>query len=172
MSFALPPLARNTLMVFLSPRGYPLGEHRHVGRIAPDLYNESVQLAWWWRFPDGLGAPARTPTLVLPADLRRRLSSGSAGRRLRRAAAVGVCCRWPDGNKRPCAKRRAAGRRRALGIADASLATVVSGSDDDERTELYAKPADRFEVNDVAVRAPEIVGGAERAARASTLATD
>ncbi len=35
----------------------------------PDLYSESVQLAWWWRFPDGLGAPARTPALVLPADL-------------------------------------------------------------------------------------------------------
>ncbi len=153
-------LARNTLLVFLSPRGYPLGEHRHVGRVGPDLYSESVQLAWWWRFPDGLGAPARTPALVLPADLSPTIAEWldwpAAARRDRRtqSAAAG-----PLGAIAAARGGRADRRPGTVGAADTGLASDCQRRRASRAVELYAKPGDRYEVNDVAIRAPEICAG-------------
>ena len=158
--FRASALARNTLLVFLSPRGYPLGEHRHVGRVAPDLYSESVQMAWWWRFPDGLGAPARTPALVLPADLSPTLaewlfwpSAASRGG----GHSLLPLARWEPSTLREAAVLSAGAER--WGLRTPAWHLITSGSGEHERVELYAKPADRYEVNDVAQRAPEIVAG-------------
>jgi arylsulfatase A-like enzyme len=157
--FRAHPAARDTLLVLLSPRGYPLGEHQQVGRIAPDLYNESVQLTWWWRFPDGLGAPARTSALVLPADL---------------SPTIGQWLNWPDTaapsghSLLPLARWEQSATRQAAvltaGPEHWALRTpawhlLAMGSGDSQQVELYAKPGDRYEVNDVAIRAPEIAAG-------------
>ncbi|MEX2113181.1 MAG: sulfatase-like hydrolase/transferase, partial [Pirellulales bacterium] len=62
-------LATNSLWSLLGARGYPLGEHRRVGRCDEVLYNETVQIPWLLRFPDGLGCMARSQSLVVPCDL-------------------------------------------------------------------------------------------------------
>jgi arylsulfatase A-like enzyme len=157
--FRTQPAARNTLLVFLSPRGYPLGEHRHVGRVAPDLYNESAQLAWWWRFPDGLGAPARTSALVLPADLSPTIAdwlgwpttTPTGGHSLLPLAL------WQQSAVREAAVLTAGADRWALRTPAWHL--TATGPAGEPAVELYAKPADRYEVNDVALRAPEITAG-------------
>jgi arylsulfatase A-like enzyme len=158
--FRTHPAAANTLLVFLSPRGYPLAEHRQIGRIAPDLYNESVQLAWWWRFPDGLGAPARTPALVLPADLSPTIGEWlgwPAAARSTGGHSLLPVARWEQSAVREAAVLTTGPDQWALRTPAWHL--LASGDGDAQRVELYAKPGDRYEVNDVAIRAPEIAAG-------------
>src|SRR5262249_30690727 len=52
-------LAEHTQLMLLSARGFPLGEHGRVGACDEALYNETVQMAWLMRFPDGWGKMAR-----------------------------------------------------------------------------------------------------------------
>ena len=167
------PAARNTLVVFLSPRGYPLGEHRQVGRIVPDLYGESVQLAWWWRFPDGLGAPARTPALVLPADLSPTISEWldwPVAARPTGGHSLLPLARWEQFAVREAAVLTTGPDQWALRTPAWHL--VASGAGDAQSVELYAKPGDRYEVNDVFIRAPEIAAGlAQELQRARSTAT-
>jgi arylsulfatase A-like enzyme len=171
--FRAHPAARDTLVVFLSPRGYPLGEHRHVGRIAPDLYGESVQLVWWWRFPDGLGAPARTQALVLPADLSPTIAQWldwPAAARPTGGHSLLPVARWDQSAVREAAVLTAGPDHWALRTPAWHL--LASGAGDAPRVELYAKPGDRYEVNDVAIRAPEIVAGlGQQLQRARSTAT-
>ncbi|HTU25220.1 MAG TPA: sulfatase-like hydrolase/transferase [Pirellulales bacterium] len=158
--FAASALARNTLLAFFSPRGYPLAEHRHIGRIAPDLYSESVQTVGWWRFPDGLGAPARTPAIVLPADVPPTISEWLGWSGLGWPAAghsLLPLARWERGAVREAAVLFAEPDRWALRTPAWHL--MVSGEGEQQQVELYAKPADRYEVNDVAMRAADIAAG-------------
>jgi arylsulfatase A-like enzyme len=171
--FRAHPTAGNTLVVFLSPRGYPLGEHRQVGRIGPDLYSESVQLACWWRFPDGLGAPARTSALVLPADLSPTIAhwlDWPAAARATGGHSLLPLARWEQSAVREAAVLTAGPEHWALRTPAWHL--VANGADDSAPIELYAKPSDRYEVNDVAIRAPEIAAGlSQQLQRARATAT-
>jgi len=63
------PLGEKTLLVLLSARGMPLGEHRRVGPYDAALYNELVHVPLMMRFPDRLGIAARSSALVQPADV-------------------------------------------------------------------------------------------------------
>ncbi|GAB6165461.1 hypothetical protein JCM19992_14610 [Thermostilla marina] len=58
----------NTLFVFTSARGYPLGEH---GVVGPDerLYNETLHVPLLIRFPERQYAGLRSPTLCYAHDL-------------------------------------------------------------------------------------------------------
>jgi arylsulfatase A-like enzyme len=62
-------LATQSLLAMLSPRGFPLGEHGRIGPCDDALYGPLVHVPWMIRFPDGLGAGVRTQSLVEPADL-------------------------------------------------------------------------------------------------------
>ena len=68
-SFAKLALAGRTLLTVTSPRGYPLGEHRCVGPVGPVLYEESTHVPWILRLPSGDGAAVRLGDLVQPPDL-------------------------------------------------------------------------------------------------------
>jgi arylsulfatase A-like enzyme len=164
---AASPWAPETLLVFSAARGFPLGEHRRVGPCDDGLYGELVQVPLMMRFPDGLGAAARSQALVEPADLwatlldwwrvsqapsspsaeslmpivhqaiaapRDRLCiAGRQGERALRTPAWYLYLRAaasPFGGLRPCPTHGA---------------------------ELFAKPDDRWEVNDVADRCQEVV---------------
>ena len=49
------PAAGETLLVLLSARGFPLGEHGRVGPCDAALFSELVHVPWMMRFPDGPG---------------------------------------------------------------------------------------------------------------------
>jgi arylsulfatase A-like enzyme len=158
--FRASPAAADTLLVVLSPRGYPLGEHLGVGPIDHALFNEHVQIPWLLRFPDGLGSLARSHALVVPADLPRTLADWLG---------------WPQDSfpaashsLLPLVRLQARSVRECVilrgGTHDWAVRTPAwhlraSGADETRRVELYSKPSDRFEVNDIADRAPDIVAG-------------
>jgi arylsulfatase A-like enzyme len=160
-AFAQSALADNTQLTFLSARGFPLGEHRRVGPCDDALYNETVQLVWLMRFPDERGKLARSQALVQPADLpgtlvewlgldRGRLGSGHATSLLRLI----------DGEVDALGDRAAmvSLHDRAIRTPGWHLREPVAGA-----AELYAKPGDRWEVNEVANLAGEIVAGLQAA---------
>ena len=81
------PAAGETLLVLLSARGFPLGEHGRVGPCDAALFSELVHVPWMMRFPDGAGAAARSQALAEPSDLWATLLDwwglGEKGRRKR-----------------------------------------------------------------------------------------
>jgi arylsulfatase A-like enzyme len=150
-------LAANTQLTFLSARGFPLGEHQRVGACDEALYNETAQLVWLMRFPDSAGQLDRSQALVQPADL------------------PGTLLDWLGLNRGKLAGGHASS---LLEIIDRRLESLrdrvfmVSSHDSAIRTpawhlrqpdageaELYAKPSDRWEVNEVANLLHDIVVG-------------
>jgi hypothetical protein len=155
------PLAERTQLTLLSARGFPLGEHRRIGPCDEALYNETTQLVWLMRFPDGRGRLARAQAIVQPHDL------------------PGTLADWLELDRAALGSGRATS---LLDIVDGQVESLrdhvllVSQHDRAIRTpgwllrqplagapELYAKPGDRWEVNEVASLLPEIVAGLEAA---------
>lgn len=147
------PAAEETLLVLLSSRGFPLGEHRRVGACDDALHGELVHVPMMVRFPDAMGAAARSQALVTPADLRATLldwwdvalpDAGSFGESLA-----------------PIVRGEVESVRDRLCIADGDTARAIRTPAwylrMDEEPELYAKPDDRWEVNDVADRCRDVV---------------
>ena len=63
------PSAHNTLLALTAARGLPMGEHLRLGTCDEALHGELVHVPLVLRFPDRLGAAARSQALVEPADL-------------------------------------------------------------------------------------------------------
>lgn len=165
------PLAHNTLLVLLGARGFPLGEHGHVGPWDDALHNETVQVPWLMRFPGGEQKLGRSQALVEPADLPGTVldwccidrdqwpgheSSKNRGRSLL-PMIRGETVAWRDHiaivSRTGAHAIRTPAWHLMLAAADAERPQAPS------RLELYAKPSDRWEVNEVADRCPEIAAG-------------
>lgn len=164
------PSAAKTAFFLLSPRGFPLAEHRRIGVADDSLYAELTRAACYLRLPGGTAASQRSQDLVQPADL---------------------CATFLDLAKiesRPSEPRTAGFGRsiltlvngeaaepfdRAIAIASSleqrietpAWALRVSPASDPPtqnltimaREELFMKPDDWCEVNEVSDRCPEIV---------------
>jgi arylsulfatase A-like enzyme len=149
------PHAGETLLAVTSPRGYPLGEHGLVGGAEGAgrlLYGESLQVPLLLRFPDRLAATLRVPGITQPPDLFATLlewhgvdsAQGVWGRSVLPAAR-------DDAPLMPPA---------ALSVAHGERALRTSGwfwraASDGSAAELFVKPDDRVEVNDISTRCPE-----------------
>jgi arylsulfatase A-like enzyme len=147
------PVGQNSLFVLGSARGFPLGEHRRVGPYDRSLYGELVHVPLWIRFPDRLGEAVRSQALVRPADL---------GRTLLQWWGVAHVPRVPDAaSLMPVVREDVASvRDRVCLVAEGSeraIRTPAWHLRDAAEPELFAKPDDRWEVNDVADRCPEVV---------------
>jgi hypothetical protein len=134
------PLGDQTLLAFSSPRGYPLGEHGQVGP-ADALYGELLHVPLMVRYPRTKGAPARVSDMAQPADLHRIVQSwlgnlSDAPPAVQTAGAIGQ------------------GERAIRTPAWFLRETHVGGQ---RLYELFAKPDDRWEVNEISSRAGEIV---------------
>ncbi len=176
-------LAADTLFVLLSARGYPLGVHGCVG-APPDqtegLYGELTSVPWLLRFPDGLGAADRSGALVQPPDLFGTLlewfDCGQCGQL---ALQVGVPPAEQADHTRQLAER--VGHTSLLPLVRGDVqslrdrAAICSSSSEvalrtpawyarfPETAELYLKPDDRWEVNDLARRCPEVIEAMRKA---------
>jgi len=146
------PVGSETLLVLTSARGFPLGEHRRIGPCDEALYGELVHVPWLMRFPDKWGAAVRSAALVEPSDLWATLldwwrvaqspPSPTAFSLLPLVREDVLSLR-----DRVCAGE---GRERAIRTPAWFLRAT-------EKPGLFAKPDDRWEVNDVSVRCPEVV---------------
>jgi arylsulfatase A-like enzyme len=154
------PAGRETLLSLSSARGFPLGEHRRVGACDDALYGELVAVPWMLRFPDASGAAVRSQSLVEPSDLWATL--------LDWWHVGGVPASPTARSLLPTAQENAAAPRERLGIAagaERAIRTPAWYLRAGDEAELFAKPDDRWEVNDVASRCPEVVEGLQEALR-------
>lgn len=133
----------NTLFVLTSPRGYPLGEHSVIGGARPVLHFESLQVPLVIRFPDGRFQAERDHSLWQPSDVGQLVRRWLAGDEF----AIG-----DFGAERVASQAQGQWSLRT----PAWFATGEVKPDADGETRLYAKPDDRFEVNDVAGICKEI----------------
>ena len=147
------PAAHKTVLAVTATRGFPMGEHLRLGPCDEALHGELVHVPLLLRFPDRLGATARSQALAEPADLWATLLD------CWRIAGVppsptGVSL-LPLVHEQPVAARdrlvvSGPGPERAIRTPAWYLRKA-------EPPELYAKPDDLWEVNDVAVRCQEVV---------------
>jgi arylsulfatase A-like enzyme len=145
-----------TLLVFTASSGFPLGEHGHIGGVS--LYEESVHLPLIVRFPAAAQAGMRIGALTQPVDLFPTLlgwlgtiAPASQGFDL------GSLIREETEAVRPFAvsmlgeaNSQANQPTAALRSLDWALLPGENGR------QLFVKPDDRWEVNDVAPRMPEL----------------
>jgi arylsulfatase A-like enzyme len=166
-------LSDDTLLVLFSPRGFPLGEHRRLGLCDEALYAELTHVPWLMRLPAALGVAGRTQALVQPADLPTtildacglpvsELPTGggrSAMPLLRgdrppdfdRAFAIGPTEQYAVVT--PAWSLRVS---KQSGEPETNAASNAGGDSTQQRVELFAKPDDWFEVNEVSDLCPEI----------------
>ncbi len=152
------PAAHKTLLALTAARGFPMGEHLRLGPCDEALHGELVHVPLILRLPGGsaadrLGATARSQALVEPADLWATLLDfwRVAGAP---TSPTGVSL-MPLVREEPVASRdrlvvAGPGRERAIRTPAWYLRKT-------ESPELYAKPDDLWEVNNVAVRCQEVV---------------
>lgn len=158
---------KETLLLATSARGLPLGEHRRIGPCDEALYSELIQVPLFVRFPDLSLAAGRSQALVEPADLWATIldwhgepvPSGPLGgksllplmreeveslrNRLYVAGPGQRAIRTPAWYLREAVAPGAA----QTGSADLTTAGAV---------ELFVKPDDRWEVNEVFARANSV----------------
>lgn len=146
------PGRENSLLAVTSPRGYPLGEHGRVGQCDETLYGELLNVACFLRFPDGAGAAARCHYLVQPPDVFSTLLDWFG-------LAAGDESVWSASLIPTLDDVQPSGRDRACSISEGHRAIRTPAwllqRHPDSKRELYAKPGDRWEANEVADRCEE-----------------
>lgn len=159
------------LLAVTSPRGYPLGEHGRIGPCDEALYGELLHVPLLVHLPYRPSGPQRTHEILQPHDLGAAIgehfgvaASSRLGQIAHHHAPAGAeCAVAVNGNQRAI-------RTRAWFCRE----TMAEG---EKRYELFAKPDDRWEMNEVASRCGhevELLAAAldqfELAARAGKLA--
>lgn len=150
------PQRESVLFAVTAPRGYPLGEHGRIGQCDSALYGELLHVPCCVQFPHGEGALARTQELVTPADLAATIVEG-AGWSNAEADESRSLLRIVRGEPMISRDYLAAQTETEQLIRTAAWQLRISKHTEGDRYELYAKPDDRWEFNDVASRAGEIV---------------
>jgi hypothetical protein len=156
---------RDTMLVLTSTRGFPLGQHRRIGPCDDALYAELTQIPLMLRFPESFNSRHRSQAIVQPADLCATILDGAGvssqstvpgeGRSFLRIARGEEVLEFD----RACIV--APPDQEALITPAWSLRRLKAANseelgDSQKRTELFVKPDDWFEVNDVSDRCAEI----------------
>ncbi|QGJ72392.1 Hypothetical protein PBC10988_41130 [Planctomycetales bacterium 10988] len=170
---------RPTLFLFLSPRGYPLGEHQAVGMPA-GLHEELIHLPCFLRLPAAEKALTRSDQFIQPHDFAATIAEALAPSEkhfLEKGINLLQALERPEYELRDRVYLQQAENEASLRTAgwyyhetrqnvEASVCdpqpTSLAGditppdrSDDPPIRELYVKPDDRWEVNDTLDRAHE-----------------
>jgi arylsulfatase A-like enzyme len=169
-------------VVLLGVRGYPLGEHRQIGGVDDRSYGEQLHVPWLIRCPDGRGALARSHALTTHLDLLPSLADlvhggiqdlpghldGMSIQPL--ISTTRVAWRdWllsisPTGSK---SLRTATWCLRQAAGANTGASDVAA-----LKADLYVRPDDRWEANDVAKLCPDVVEQLGRAMEELSLQID
>jgi arylsulfatase A-like enzyme len=171
-------LAENSAIVLLAPRGIALGEHGPVGPFDELVYGELVQTPCIVRLPDGRGRLRRSQALVQSSDWFHTLAELITGRQAEAAAPLVPTPRsvlplvddptaaWRDRAIVFGAPHNGSGRRE-VGLrtpawylrrgAVAGSAADATTTEEPAADELFAKPDDAWEANDVADRCHDVV---------------
>jgi len=140
------------LVAITAPRGFSLGQHGFVGVGTSSLHSHSIQVPLVVRWPRGWSMPQRVLPLTYPAGLIATLhpcfGCADAPSASQFAPLEASCDEWS--------------RDTGLCISMAPAARAISTPawvliEASGRRELYLKPDDRWEVNEVSDRCADIV---------------
>jgi arylsulfatase A-like enzyme len=128
-------------------------------------YGELLHVPGLFRFPQGEGALARTQELIQPADLFATIAEGAGwtADELIAARSLLRIVRGEEAIRRDVVvassemPQLAATATQRLVRTTAWQLRIVREESNADRYELYAKPDDRWEFNDVANRAEDVV---------------
>lgn len=182
LSQLLPPTdaADEWLVLLLGGRGYCLGEHQQIGGIDGRLPTEQLHVPWLIQVPGGRGQLARTSALVSHFDVLPTLlgwvengssvvSSMAGGSILPLAAPEQINWRTASlslSRNDAYSIRYTSWTLRGVHAPQALEDANSGGSFTEEATapELFVRPDDRWEANDVAKLCPEVVDELQHAA--------
>jgi len=164
------PCGQRTLLVVMSPRGFPLGEHRRIGDVPMPPHAELSHVPLIVHFPDQTGASDRSPALVQPRDLAPTLLEwfglpGAQGSSQESPATIGRSLlpiargeqdAFRDRTLVACGNWRAI-RTPAWFLCVDSAGETSNASGNAVNAQLFTKPDDRWELNDVADRCQNVV---------------
>lgn len=136
----------STGLVVLAPRGYPLGEHGIVGG-SQCLHEELLHVPCLIRLPEGRGGMSRVQSLLQLSDLGGLLNTQFSDDAAERLPVDWDLCD-------PRAQVLIQGADGAQAIRTPKWFLNRSG---DGQVQLYAKPDDRCEWNEVSRLCPEVV---------------
>ncbi|GIW92321.1 MAG: hypothetical protein KatS3mg110_0362 [Pirellulaceae bacterium] len=139
------------LLVVGAPRGYALADHCFVGPEPPRLYSDVLHVPLVVRTPDPETRMGRSPLLVEPADVCSALAEWWNPAAQHLSGKGGWC--WRIINQQ-------AGETSMPVIAQGKVDRSVRTDNwllrwESESPQLFVKPSDRYDVNDVARRCPE-----------------
>ena len=149
------------IIVLIGARGFPLGEHGRIGSVDPRLYGEQLHVPWLIRFPNGLGRLARSGALTSHFDLLPTIAAsldetspaisangdGINVAQLARSARA----EWRDALISASATSRSFRTAGWCLRQDVPFAEIETASSAERPSgELYVRPDDRWEANDVA----------------------
>jgi len=141
------PRFNNWLISLLGLRGFPLGEHQQIGGVDDRLYVEQLHVPWLIRFPDELGRMSRAGKLTTHADLAATLIDRDTLGNIR-SLVTSARLEWRDS----LIASSATGPR-AIRTSDWCLRQDFPAV----TAELFVRPDDRWEANDVAKLCPDEV---------------
>ncbi|HEX3997373.1 MAG TPA: sulfatase-like hydrolase/transferase [Pirellulales bacterium] len=181
------PSAPDTLLAVVSARGFSLGEHDRVGPCDEPLYAELTHVPLIIRLPAGHGASDRTQALVQPADLHPTFldwcgqAVGDSDSPVRGKSLLPIIDRRAE-SVRDRACTSGLREERAIVTPAWSMRLISHASEETGNTratrrmdqmaasvdvaaslELFAKPDDWFEVNEVGDRCGEVASDMEQA---------
>lgn len=131
----------NWLISLLGLRGFPLGEHQQIGGVDDRLYVEQLHVPWLLRFPDRLGQLCRAGQLTTHANLAATLLDRDVAGNIR-ALVTSAHPEWRDS-----LIASSVSGHRAIRTPDWCLR---QDSATGTTPELFVRPDDRWEANDVA----------------------
>jgi arylsulfatase A-like enzyme len=160
------------LVMLLGARGFPLGEHRRIGGTDEHLHGDQLHVPWVVRLPDGRGRLARSSALTSSLDVAPTLLDWIGHDSLARAC---VC----DGLSalRLISSAEASWRDQllsasrddcfALRTPNWCFRSGTRSAEEPAEPELYVRPDDRWEANDVAKLCSDVVEELQAAASES-----
>jgi arylsulfatase A-like enzyme len=141
------------LVILLGLRGFPLGEHGRVGGVDARLYVEQLHVPLLWRFPDGNNRLARYAQFTTHADLLPMLDAWLDGQACEPPPHETLIARNSDG---AAAIRTHDWTLRVPGESNGDF-VAHDTSDPAEHYELFVRPDDLWEANDVAALCSDVV---------------
>jgi hypothetical protein len=168
------------LVILIGLRGFPLGEHGRIGGIDRRMHVEQLHVPWLIRFPDGRGRLCRRQQLTTHLDVLPTLvewqqnheprieTRGTGGEPPLAGQSVLPLLGTPSVSWRQ-ALISASEAARSLRTPSWSLRqdAPADGLDAAGTEELYVRPDDRWEANDVAVLCPDAMAELQRLIRLS-----
>jgi arylsulfatase A-like enzyme len=149
------PLANETMLVVTSPRGCPLGEHRRVGPCDEALYGELLHVPALVQLPGGEHALRRCRQVLQPTQLYSIIAQ-TCGWQTANAAVSSTLLEellGATGDHRRAAYAVGPQQRAIRTPAWFLRESIVGGQ---VQHELFAKPDDRWEANEVSSRGGDV----------------